>query len=396
MSSASQIHFPESGPAPDVLVVGGGIIGTLTALSLADRGLKVVVVERSVSIKESSWAGAGILSPIYPWKYPDALSHLVNYSLDIYPELIERLQETSGVDPQMVTSGLIIPVYQAGEWEALSEAAPWSQKFGWQVERLTAEEARTVEPCLGEGLVGAMYWPEVAQVRNPRLTQAARYAAQSAGVEFHTDQEVTEIVHRQGRVEQVRCHDNVFTADRFVIASGSWSGGLAAQVGLNLPVQPVKGQILLLKAEPGRLKHIIKHDQAYLVPRTDGHILVGATMEMAGFDRATTLSAMHFLSGALLSMAPSLADAEVAQQWTGLRPGTPDGLPYLGAAPGFDNLYVAAGHYRNGVVLSPATANVMADLICGDTPAVSEDVLSAFAVDRATVDHAELGLPERV
>ena len=152
----------------------------------------------------------------------------------------------------------------------------------------------------------------------------------------------------------------------------------------------MKGQILLLKAEPGRLSRIVKHDRAYLVPRADGHILVGATMEIAGFDQHTTLSALHFLSGALLAMAPGLSDAQVERHWMGFRPGTPDGLPYLGKAPGLANVFVAAGHYRNGVILAPATAEAMACLLTDAAPPVA---LDAFAVDRPKVADANLGFP---
>jgi glycine oxidase len=175
-----------------------------------------------------------------------------------------------------------------------------------------------------------------------------------------------------------------------LLAAGSWSGALAEQAGLDLPVRPVKGQILLLKAEPGRLTRIVKHDRAYLVPRADGRILVGATMEMAGFDRRTTLEALHFLSGALLALAPGLADAEVERHWMGFRPGTPDGLPYLGRAPGYANLYVASGHYRNGVILAPATAEAMACLMMGEAPPVA---LDAFRVGRPGTPDRVLGFP---
>ncbi len=379
-----------SGSAPDVLVVGGGIIGTLTALALAGRGARVAVAERGRPGREASWAGAGILSPIYPWRYPEALSRLVNRSLALYPDLAARLEAVSGVDPQLRRTGLIVPVFAASEWADLAPALPWSERFGWRAERLNAHEARRVEPALADGVAGAVFWPDVAQVRNPRLARGAEAAARDAGVTYHTGADVTGFIRKGGRVTAVRTATGTLKAGRFLLAAGSWSGGLAREAGLDLPVAPVKGQILLLKAEPGRLARIVKHDRAYLVPRADGRILVGATMEMAGFDRRTTLEALHFLSGALLSMAPGLAGAEVERHWMGFRPGTPDGLPYLGKAPGLDNVFVAAGHYRNGVILAPATAEAMACLLMEETPPVS---LDAFAVDRPKVADAEVGFP---
>ncbi|MDH5526474.1 MAG: glycine oxidase ThiO [Nitrospirota bacterium] len=377
---------------PDVLIIGGGIIGTLTALALARDGVRVTVLERGELLRESSWAGAGILSPIYPWKYPDALSHLVNRSLALYPGLVADLEHASGVDPQRRVSGLMIPVFSVAGWERMAGAIPWSERFGWVVERLDAAAARRVEPCLSEQVVGALYWPEVAQIRNPRLARAAAGAARKAGVAFVEQAEVTGMDLSHGQVTAVHSSRGRFSSGRVLLAAGSWSGDLARNLGLDLPVSPVKGQILLIRTAPGTLTRIVKQDQAYLVPRADGRILVGATMEMAGFDRRTTLSALHFLSGALLSIAPSLADAEVERHWMGFRPGTPDGMPYLGAAPQVANLFVAAGHYRNGVVLAPATAEAMACILTGSKPPTD---LSAFAVDRPQPEgrDGELGFP---
>lgn len=378
----------------DVVIVGGGIIGTLSAIALADRGLSVAVLERGEPMRESSWAGAGILSPIYPWKYPDALSELVNHSLSLYPDLVARLTATSGIDPQHRNTGLIIPVYDPKEWAELEAALPWSERFGWRARRLSGEEALALEPSLSPNVLGAVDWPDVGQIRNPRLAQAAQATAQAKGVVFHTGQEVVGLDLHGASGVTVRTAQKRFSADTVLLSAGSWSGALAKLVGFDMPVQPVKGQILLLKTEPGTLGRIVKHDQAYLVPRADGHVLVGATMEMAGFDRGTSLSAMHFLSGALLDMAPGLADAEVVQHWMGFRPGTPDGLPYLGAVPGTEKLLVAAGHYRNGVILAPATADIMARMVTGDAlPEGLSDCLAAFAPDRPSLDHAELGFP---
>ncbi len=376
-----------------VLVVGGGIIGTLTALALAKRGASVAVLERGEPLRESSWAGAGILSPIYPWKYPDALSHLVNRSLALYPELVAELQSVSGVDPQHRRTGLIIPIYDEHEWHTLSGAETWSARFGWQINRLTGAEARAVEPCLAEGVLGALDWPDVGQIRNPRLAAAARATAEAKGVVFHSNCEVTHIDPQGAAGVSVTTVAGTFHGGKVLLSAGSWTGDLAVSLGLSLPVKPVKGQILLLKTAPGTLTRIVKHEAAYLVPRADGRILVGATMEMTGFDRRTTLSAMHFLSGALLDMTPSLADAEVERHWMGFRPGTPDGLPYLGPVPGHDTVYVATGHYRNGVVLAPATAEVMAAQLLGDTPTCD---LSAFALDRPGMADNELGFPDEV
>jgi glycine oxidase len=375
---------------PDTLVIGGGLIGCLCAYELACRGQRVAVVERGDLEREASWAGAGILSPIQPWRYPDALSELVNLSLARYDTLVPELLGTTGIDPQRRSCGMVIPVFAENEWQDLEPAAGWSARFGWDYQRLDAAEARAVEPALAADCLGADYWPAVGQVRNPRLAAAARAACNAAGVQFHTHNEVIGFRRDGKRLTAAIVADDELTADQFLLAAGAWSGGLGDALGLELPVAPVKGQILLLRTAPETVRRIVKHPGAYFVPRVDGRVLVGATMERADFDKTPTLWALRSLANAAAYLLPPLDGAEVERQWAGLRPGTPDGLPYLGRAPDYPNLFVATGHYRNGVVLAPATAEVMARLMVGHAPGID---LAPFAVDRpAPVDHP-LGLP---
>jgi glycine oxidase len=228
------------------------------------------------------------------------------------------------------------------------------------------------------------------QLRNPRLLKAVRVWMEKLGVELHENTEVTSLLSKQGAVTGVQCVDaQEFNADQVLLASGSWSGELAEQLGFALPIKPVKGQIVLLKGAAGLMKSIVKHDDAYFVPRADGRVLIGASMEFVGFERGNTEQVTDQLMASMQKIAPGLKDLEVEHQWMGFRPGSPDGLPYLGDVPNVKGLWVASGHYRNGVALAPITAEIMSRKILGEEVALD---MSNFAVDRK-VKASTLGFP---
>jgi glycine oxidase len=373
----------------DVAIIGGGIIGCLTALRLAERGARVAVLERGETGRESSWAGAGILCPIQPWLYPDAFTHLVEASLKLYPELMHRLETQTGISPQYRRSGLLVPFFDDDVVSHREPALAWSRRFGWRVEELDARQARESEPALAGDVRGALLWPEVAQVRNPRLLRAAREAIRKLGVTVRERAEAAEIVEREGCVRGVRLiNGETIAADAVLLAAGSWSAEIASRAGVRLPVAPVKGQIVLLHCKPGRVRHIIKHDRAYFVPRSDGRTLVGASMEFVGFRRGNTVGAVHALLDGVMRLTPGLADEVIERQWMGFRPGTPDGLPLLGPVRAKPGLWVATGHYRNGVALAPVTAEYISAWIMGDKPPME---MGPFLPDRPLQPSAKLG-----
>ena len=214
---------------------------------------------------------------------------------------------------------------------------------------------------------------------------------QKLGIHYHEGLDVDAVLQRAGKVSGIHCRNGFeLEADAVLLAGGSWSGELAASIGFELPVQPVKGQIVLVKSEPGHLRHIIKHDDAYFVPRADGRILVGASMEFVGFERGTTEETLQQLMAALQRMVPGIADAPVEHAWMGFRPGSPDGLPFIGPVPQLPGLWVASGHYRNGVALAPITAEVLSQWLVQGEPDFD---MSAFAVDRKVKSSAKLGFP---
>jgi glycine oxidase len=287
---------------------------------------------------------------------------------------------------------LLIPILEDDAVNHREAALKWSGRFGWPVEELDSGKARAVEPALTDDVSGALLWPQVAQVRNPRLMQAVVRALRQAGVEIREQAEVAGLAERNGRISGLRLGDGeILDADAVLLAAGSWSGELAGRIGFDLPVRPVKGQILLLRAEPGRLRHIVKHDLAYFVPRSDGRVLVGASMENVGFRYGNTVAVIHQLMQALMRLTPGLADAEVERQWMGFRPGSPDGLPFLGPVRERPGLWVASGHYRNGVALAPVTADIMSSWILGEPPDFD---MSPFLPERRIQQSAQLGFPE--
>lgn len=325
----------------------------LSALQLHDRGWRVSVFESGTAGRESSWAGGGILSPILPWNYPEPVWRLSQRSLSLYAALAPLLAERTGVDPELTASGALV----------LDPAAVGTGKAWCRAAGLSVMEIDAILRPRGPALPGLLL-PWVGQIRNPRLSQALRLRLRQLDIALHEDTAVAGWISEGGRVTGLRtAAGDEHRADRVVLAAGAWSGVLGA-----LPVAPVRGQMLLLAAAPGRLKRIVLDRGRYLIPRRDGRILVGSTAEPVGFDKSVS----NAVSTELLAFAAELLGDEVADQvethWSGLRPGSADGVPYIGEHPQRPGLWVNTGHYRNGLVMGPASAELLADLMTGQAP----------------------------
>jgi glycine oxidase len=343
-----------------IAVVGGGVVGLVTARELAQRGFEVALYERAKVGAEASWAGAGVLSPLPPWRYPEPLQRLARLSQAAYPALAQALRADTGVDAEWTVSGLLV-------LEPPSRAArTWAARAGAAFEALDAAAMQALEPALPAQ--PALRLGDVAQIRNPRLLRALHADLLRRGVAVHENRPVAALTIRGERVQALDAPGEAAACDAVVLAAGAWSAHLLPE-HWRPPVFPVRGQVLLYAAAPGLLGHVVLDAHGYyLVPRRDGHILVGSTVERAGFTRDTTPAAGRELAAAAARLLPPLAQLTPATHWAGLRPGTPDGLPYIGRHPQIANLWIAAGHYRNGLTLAPATAHLLADLIGGRTP----------------------------
>lgn len=348
------------------LVIGGGAIGLQSAFNLAEAGKSVVLLECRQLGGESSWAGGGIVSPLYPWRYQRAVTALASWSQGFYPRLAESLLRRVGIDPEVFVTGLY--------WLDLPDehaALLWAQQEQRALSCIAMEVVRASVPTLGNGFGRAIHLPGVANVRNPRLLKALRAALlQMPNVQVWEHSAVTGFLHEQGRIDGVVTSLGEMRAEQIVLAAGAWSGQLLATLGLQLPVEPVKGQMILYKCEPDFLPAIVLAKGRYAIPRKDGHILVGSTLEHVGFDKTPTEEALASLKASAEELLPALADAEVVGHWAGLRPGSPDGIPFIGEVPQFPGLWLNCGHYRNGLVLAPASCELLKNLMLGETPIV--------------------------
>lgn len=350
----------------DCITVGGGLLGLFSALELHRAGLRVAVCERGAAAQESTWAGGGIVSPLYPWRYPASVIPLARWSQTRYPEFCTELAADTGVDPEYTPSGMLVLGLEDAE-----QAAAWAQTYGYLLQTLsTPAQVTACESALSSPPDGALWLPEVGQIRNPRLGRAATQAVRNAGIELREDAPVDEILFTEERVQGVKIGAEILSAPRVVIAAGAWSKTLFPA---HLPapeVVPVRGQMLVFAAPPQLLRRIVLQGRRYLIPRRDGHVLVGSTLEHTGFVKQTTTEAREDLYNFATGLVPDLAECEVAKHWAGLRPGSPDGVPYIGEHPHLRGLYFNTGHFRNGVVLGLASARLLADLICARPPIV--------------------------
>jgi len=346
----------------DTIVVGSGVIGMMTAQLLSQQGQKICLLEKGKCGSESSWAGGGILSPLYPWRYSTAVNTLATWSQQHYPEYLEKLKFDTGIDSECLQSGLLIQNIN----DQKPEIKNWINNHKIQAEFVSAAESQNIEPLISQDTGDSLWLPAIRQVRNPRLVKALQQEIMNNKIKLHENCEVLGIVTKRNQFTAVKTSKGTIPAKNIVIASGAWSGGLFNKIdnsNVSVRVEPVRGQMMIIKTPINTLRRIILKNGHYLIPRNDGRILVGSTIEHVGFDKRTTEQARQDLITAAIAIVPVLSDFFVEYHWAGLRPGTSQGIPYICKHPSISGIYLNSGHYRNGIVLALASAQLMTDMV---------------------------------
>jgi glycine oxidase len=359
-----------------ILIIGGGVIGLMTARELSRDGAEVILVEMGSTGKEASWAGGGILSPLYPWRYRSPVTSLARWSQHAYPGFCEELCEETGVDPEHRRSGLLVL-----DPDAPDLALNWAQTEQVAMEPLDRAGILEKEPGLGTPQNGALWMPEIAQIRNPRLTKAL-HASINKKITIREREEVLNLRVEDGRLQGVTTTAGQIEADHVIVCTGAWTAQLLEKLGRKPDIRPVRGQMIMFYAKPDQIRHLTLSHERYVIPRKDGRVLIGSTLEEAGFEKRTTAVAKEDLYRIAVELFPLLKKAPIVDHWAGLRPGSPSGIPYIGPYPGAEGLYINAGHFRNGLVTGPASARLIADIVLGRDPILPPE---PYALDSARV-----------
>ncbi|WP_340122420.1 glycine oxidase ThiO [Methylobacter svalbardensis] len=354
---------------PDITLIGGGIIGLLTAREFIKAGATVAIIDKNQLGQESSWAGGGILLPLYPWRQPDAITRLVLQSLKLYPALAAELTAETRIDPEWNPCGLLIT-----KNPDMTAAVNWCDANAMLCQPADAGFLNSINTTPDQPL----WLPGIAQARNPRLVKSLKQDLINKGATLIEHCELTAITLNNNRITAINTPSGQFAVNQLIIAAGAWTGQLFRQlfsvaIDAAPKIAPVKGQMLLFDALPETLKFMVLDDDQYLIPRRDGKILAGSTVERDDFNKTTTEEARDRLHEFAVNLLPSLKNFPIVQHWAGLRPGTEHGIPYIDRHPEIGNLYINAGHFRNGLAMGPASAQLMVDLVLQRTTQVAPE-----------------------
>ncbi len=372
------------------IVIGAGALGLASAEVLLRQGAAVTILERGPVGQESSWAGGGILSPLCPWDYPDEVTRLALRGAALFGDWAQALYNATGIDPEYQRCGmLVLPPFD------VELARHWCESHGVRLEQKDSSFPRRRESGLINSLDSrlmkqlairlswqtapakslvmrgndeferGLFLPEIAQARNPRLLQSLRARVEQLGGRIVEQCEVEEVVAEAGRVKHLATTQGDFSADTYIVTAGAWSKKLLGEHALQLDVKPIRGQMLLFKFDTPPLPHIVLQNGLYLIPRRDGHLLVGSTLEDVGFDKSTTDAAREMLLQRAVTLLPALREMPIIKHWAGLRPASPGNIPTIGRHAHLQNLYINSGHFRYGVTMAPASVEVLMNEING-------------------------------
>jgi glycine oxidase len=361
----------------NVVVVGGGVMGCGIALRLRQAGARVTVLERSIPGAEASSAAGGILAPQHEAEGPGPFLELCLRSRGLYPDFAAELQALTGVNVSYLPSGVLSLAFDEADMRRLEATVGWQRALGLRVEVLNPAEARALEPQLSPHVLAAVRYPDDHQVDNRLLTRALTMAAAKVGATFRTGY-VRGVVEERGRAVGVDLDGETLRADAVVIAAGSWSGLVQGSALDPRVVRPARGQMVQFQTRLPLFSHVLFSDKGYIIPRADGRVIAGSTLEFSGFEKHVTAEGLHRILSLAMQLCPALGSAPVQETWAGLRPYTEDHLPILGTGP-LPGLFLATGHFRNGILLAPITAKLVAQAVLGEKPLVD---LTPFRCDR--------------
>ena len=367
---------------PDVVIIGGGVIGLIIARALVQRGVSdVMLLERGRLGSEASYAAGGILAPQAEAGRADDFFELACQSRDLYPALARELLAETGTDIELDPTGTLYLAFTDRDEKEIERRFQWQARAGLLVDKLSAAEARRLEPTIAENLRGALQFSGDIQVDNRRLLSALIAANEKLGVRLITGTKVESVRAEHNRISGVETAKGFVSTSRVVMAAGAWTSLISTNSGQHLPrvrVEPVRGQMLCFQTNPRLARHILYSPRGYLVPRLDGRILAGSTTEQAGYAKEVTADGAQEVLSHALEIAPAFASLEIAGSWAGLRPRAEDDLPVLGPCE-IEGLFYATGHYRNGILLAPITGQLIAEAIIDN---VTSPLLSRFAPNR--------------
>ena len=356
----------------DVIVVGGGIIGMLTARQLQSHGLRVAIFDKANLGGAATWAAGGILASLNPWQQNTLAQNLIHEGRQKFAALADELKHETGVDPEYLQSGLLALAISSEEQHA---ASIWAEQNHEPIKYLSQSDLLKYEPYVLKSIQNALFFSNVAQIRPPKLIDALINSLSQRKVQIYEHTAVQELIFNSNNVIGIQAGIDKYNADKVIVCGGAWTKYIS-QKNMQIDVEPIRGQMLLFKPNKKLLSHIILKEKTYLIPRQDGHILCGSTLEHVGFENRITEQARQDLTSFAYELLPELEEHPVKKQWSALRPGTKREAPYICKHPKINGLYINSGHYRYGIVMSIASARIMTDLIVNS---LNESQIAAFA-----------------
>ena len=383
-----QTQIDDSKHSPDVVVIGGGVIGLTIARALAHRGAgEICLIERASLGHEASFAAAGMLAPQAEANSQDDFFRLACQSRDLYPDFASSLYDETGIDVELDTTGTLYMALTYHDLVEIEKRYEWQTAAGLEVEKLTASQALQLEPCISQSVRGALRFPHDLQVENRRLLSALANSVAKLGVTVLSGTTVESVKIERDEVRGVHTLRGFISCPNVVVAAGTWSSLLKLSQPSEkraMMVDPVRGQMISFDARPQLTRHVIYSPRGYIVPRRDGRLLAGSTSEHAGFAKQVTAGGISAILQHAQEISPSVSALPIVDTWAGLRPRAPDSLPVLGPCDEIGGLFYATGHYRNGILLAPVTGELIAEAV---VTGVSSPLLGPFSPSRFDLVH---------